>query len=187
MCARALTGAGGGGARKPAGEGGRMTRVVSGHTVLYWRFGGRRLATVGAPSIVGVSSHCRAGSWCFSASFPVFSAGKRILRQHYFCSTCCILRDSQNYHETIHGTPSLRIWRKNPQNAFSQNEICKLYRIDSADCVAHFVFLGRRQQRSFRNRFRLFNLGFNFLLLFFPSCILFLVIDDLLKQYGLTC
>ncbi len=32
MCARALAGAGGGGARKPAGEGGRMAWVVGGRT-----------------------------------------------------------------------------------------------------------------------------------------------------------
>jgi hypothetical protein len=122
--------------RAQAGGRGR----AGGRTVLYWRAGGRRLATVGAPSIVGVPSHCRAGSRCFSASFPVISAGKRILYQHYFLATCCILHDSQNHHETIHRTPSLRIWRNHPQNAFSQNEICKLYRIDSADSVAHSAF-----------------------------------------------
>ncbi len=60
--------------------------VVGGRTVLYWRAGGRRLrlARAGAQSIVGVQSHCRAGSWCFSALFPVISAGKRIRRQLYF-------------------------------------------------------------------------------------------------------
>ena len=98
MCARVLAGAGGG-ARKPAGEGGRM--VVGESTVLNWRSGGRRPARVGAPSIVGVPSHCHTGSWCLSALFPVISAGKRILRQHYVCN----LLYSQNH----------------PRNAFPKN------------------------------------------------------------------
>ncbi len=139
MCALALAGAGGRvGTRKPAGEGRRM--VVGGCTVLYWRADGRRLARVGAQCIVGVLSHCSTGSWCFSVLFPVISAGKRILCQHYFCATCCILHDSQYYYETIHGTPSLRIWRNHPQNACPKNEICKLYSINPADSVAHSAF-----------------------------------------------
>ena len=122
--------------------------VVGGRTVLYWRAGGRRPARVGAPSIVGVPSHCRAGSWC------------RFLEilQERELSVSTIFEQPVVFFVTLkttHGTP--------------------------ADSVAH------RWPRSFRNRFRLFNLGFQFFYFFFQSCLHFLFIDNLLKQYGLTC
>jgi hypothetical protein len=122
-----------GGQQKPAGEGRRMGEggrmVVGGCTVLYWLTRGRRPARVCAPSIVGVPSHCRTGSWCFSASFPEFLQEREL-------SVSTIFEQPVVFFVTLkttHGTP--------------------------ADSVAH------RWPRSFRNRFRLFNLGFQFLLL----------------------
>jgi hypothetical protein len=117
----------------------------------YWRGGARASqraragawprSWVGALSCTGAQDPPTGDGGCIIHSrssvtlslFPVLSAGNyRILRQHYFCTTCCILCDSQNHHETIHRTPSLRIWWNHPQNTFSQNEICKLYSINLA-------------------------------------------------------
>jgi hypothetical protein len=69
MCARTLAGAGGGGARKPANEGGRMARDVGGRTVLYWRAGGRRLEGVHSRSSVTLSRRFLVFFWFVSCNF----------------------------------------------------------------------------------------------------------------------